>query len=857
MILRRLTVCLLALGTKQNAHPPDMSSDPSRSICAVCMAPGTDPARAVMKRQEESGEVRSGDRNPLLPDHCNLFKQHFAQFSLDRSSEAAFWMDSQARLIYVNEAACRSLGYTRNELLSISFHDIDVDFHAKGPLSSWSKLKQNQSLTFESHQRAKSGRVFPVKVTASCLEFEGRLYNCAFARDISERRSIEERQQVLLEIDQAADLSETLKELLETIHRQLGRIMDTSNFYVALYDEERDEYTFPFSSDPYDCFATFTREQLSRSLTDFVRRTGQPQFIDEETDKRLRAEGVIDLVGHPSKIWLGAPLRTSAGIIGVVSVQTYDGNFQFSRQDLELLNRVAEPIARVIERKRAEAALKESESRYRSILESMGDSIHVVDADLKIVLVNKTLRDWCRGLGVGPVHSNIHIKKAFPFLSERIIQEYNHVFESGETFVSEETTRLADKEVATETRKIPIIRGSKVTNVITVLRDVTDRKQLEEQLRQAQKMEAVGILAGGVAHDFNNILTGITGYAELALKGTDSGSQANRQLKEILDLSDRAGELTKQLLAFSRQQKLSPVIVSTNRLVEGTLRMLRRLIGEDVALSYELCAGSDLIEADTGQLEQVLMNLAVNARDAMPKGGHLTISTEEITIDLEQASGLDITPGPHVLINVADNGSGIDKTTCQRIFEPFFTTKEVGKGTGLGLSTVWGIIRQHGGHIAVESKPGRGTSFRIYLPRATGERDERVPARKALAPNGSEGILLVEDEEQLGTLIEEVLQNQGYRVFGTHSPQDAGEILKYHDEEIDLLLTDVIMPKESGPELFARLREESPKLKVLYMSGYPDRALAQSELLRPGIAFLQKPFGPHELGLKVREVLNS
>jgi len=286
--------------------------------------------------------------------------------------------------------------------------------------------------------------------------------------------------------------------------------------------------------------------------------------------------------------------------------------------------------------------------------------------------------------------------------------------------------------------------------------------------------------------------------------------------------------------------------------------MLRRLIGEDITLSYELNSSGDLIEADTGQVKQVLMNLAVNARDAMPKGGRLTITTEDAELGAKKATRLGVQPGPCILISFADNGTGMDEETRPRIFEPFFTTKGVGEGTGLGLSTVWGIIRQHGGHVAVESKLGKGTTFKICLPRALGEiEEEENPQQTSSTPGGSEGILIVEDEEQLASLIEEVLENQGYRVFCTSSPGDAREILKHHDEEIDLLLTDVIMPKESGPELFLQLQQQSPGLRVLYMSGYTDQALVQGDLLRPGTTFLQKPFGPHDLGLKVREVLRD
>ncbi len=389
--------------------------------------------------------------------------------------------------------------------------------------------------------------------------------------------------------------------------------------------------------------------------------------------------------------------------------------------------------------------------------------------------------------------------------------------------------------------------------------DVTERKSLEEQLRQSQKMEAIGRLAGGIAHDFNNILTGIIGYAQFLLDEAEEDSQASRDLRQIRDLGDRAARLTGQLLAFSRRQPLEPVVLNINSLVGDIARMLRRLIGENIELKFGPSDDLGNVRADPGQVEQVLMNLAVNARDAMPDGGRLTIETANVELDQEYAnSHPDAEPGPHVMLAVSDTGCGIDKDTRERIFEPFFTTKKNGKGTGLGLATVYGIVKQHNGNIYVYSEPGRGTTFKVYLPRvgaAVGppKSDSSIVERAA----GGETVLLVEDEDAVRDLAVRVLKRAGYTVLAAGRPSEAVRIFAEHAGEVDLLLTDVVLPERSGRELHEELTRSAPSLKALYTSGYSDGAVVNGDLLKEGTAFLQKPFTPSALAWKVREVLGG
>jgi signal transduction histidine kinase/CheY-like chemotaxis protein len=383
-----------------------------------------------------------------------------------------------------------------------------------------------------------------------------------------------------------------------------------------------------------------------------------------------------------------------------------------------------------------------------------------------------------------------------------------------------------------------------------------ERQELEDQLRQSQKMEAVGRLAGGVAHDFNNLLTGITGYTELALSQVADESVCS-DLRSIREFADRAAQLTQQLLAFSRRQPLEPASLDLNKLIHNTTGMLARLIGEDIELEFSPGADPAIVEADAGQIEQVLMNLAVNSRDAMPEGGRLLIETQHVRLDQVYADRhAGVTPGCYIMVAVTDTGHGMDKSSQERIFEPFFTTKERGKGTGLGLSTVYGIVKQHGGNIWVYSEPDYGTTFKIYLPSVEQIEQELATGRQPTVDlHGDETILLVEDEVAVGGAIIRALESYGYRVLSAGRPERALEVFAENVDTIDLLLADVILPGCDGRQLYQEMLDQRGGLRVLFMSGYTDKALTHNVVLEPGVPFIQKPFTPAQLARKVRAVL--
>ena len=513
------------------------------------------------------------------------------------------------------------------------------------------------------------------------------------------------------------------------------------------------------------------------------------------------------------------------------------------------------------ERRKAEAARAMAETRYWKLVEQVAAISYVaevgVEGQWKYVspqvesILGYTPEEWLAGstgwLRHIPAedHTVVHAaeeasKRGMPFHAEyRMTRKDGKVIWVSDTGVVVEGT---DKQ--------PVMEG--------ILLDITERKNLENQLQQSRKMEAVGRLAGGIAHDFNNLLTIIHGYTEMALQRSKAQPELHSEIERIGDASERAASLVRQLLAFSRRQVLQPKIVDLNAVVLGLDKLLRRLMDENVAM--RTVVGNELgkIKADPGQIEQVIMNLVVNARDAMPTGGRLTIETSNTHFDTRYTrENVTVEAGQYVMLAVSDTGVGMDAETQAHIFEPFYTTKASGSGTGLGLSTVYGIVKQSGGYIWVYSEKGKGTTFKVYLPKVEEGVEPQAPAPPLKETFGNETVLLVEDEADVRALTRMILAERGYQVIEAASPQDAKKLARQHAAKLDMLLTDVAMPGMSGRDLAKELTQQNPGLRVLYMSGYTFNMIAHGGTLETGIAFLQKPFTPAALLQKVRQVLDA
>ncbi len=514
--------------------------------------------------------------------------------------------------------------------------------------------------------------------------------------------------------------------------------------------------------------------------------------------------------------------------------------------------------AEIAQRKCTEAALRDSEARYRQLFHAITDPLFVYDRDtLAYLTVNEAAvaeYGYSYDEFLTMTIRDVRPPEDVPALLKMLAQAGTSLEQRGIWRHQKKNGDIINVEISA----YGLTFAGRPACLVQAC-NVTERQQLEEQFRQAQKMEAIGRLAGGIAHDFNNLITVIKGYSELLQSRITADDPASELLGEIYKAGERAGALTSQLLAFSRQQVLAPQTLNLNTVVSHTETMLRRLIGEDVILVTTLSPTLGSIKADPGQIEQVLMNLAVNARDAMPQGGTLTLATQTVQLDEAQCHRVaDLSPGDYVLLTVSDSGCGIDAATQTKIFEPFFTTKPVGKGTGLGLATVHGIVKQSGGYIAVESAVGQGTTFQIYLPLVAESVPEgRSQGRSSTLPQGTETILVVEDEDAVRALEIYVLQRCGYRVLEATNGQAALHLVEHEPDSIHLLMSDVVMPHLGGRELAAQITRTQPHCKVLFLSGYTDDAMIHHGVSKADVAFLQKPFTPSALAQKVRQVLDG
>jgi len=559
--------------------------------------------------------------------------------------------------------------------------------------------------------------------------------------------------------------------------------------------------------------------------------------------KLLPTTEVIFITGHAS---LTTAIQAINGLAFAYIVKPFE------------MSHLLMTVEQAVRKQRLAQALLDSDERYRFVTENIADAVFLLELDGRIALGNHRAE-----MITGYAQAELVGRAFFSLLPEAGAREARarlsdvRVGVKVSPFFEVELIQKDGARVLLEVHVTSVLKDGQPVARLGVARDITERRYLEDQLRQAQKMEGIGRLAAGVAHDFNNLLTAIGGRCYLVLNALTSENPIRREIEIIQDAAERAAKLTHQLLAFSRKQILDPCVLDLNATVTGIEPLLRRMIREDIEIATALDSAAGRVKADAGQIEQVLLNLAVNASDAMPNGGWLTLATGNVTLDEAYArTHAEVEPGPYVMLSVSDTGHGMTAEVQAHIFEPFFTTKEVGKGTGLGLATVYGIAKQSGGHITVHSEPGHGAAFKLYLPRVEEAPGTAEPARPTeITRRGSETVLLVEDDEPLRTLAREILSIQGYTVLDAISPSEALRLADVHPGPIHLLVTDVVMPQMNGRQVADHLLAARPGLKVLFMSGYTDAAIVEHGVLEPGTHFLQKPFTPDGLSRKVREAL--
>ena len=775
---------------------------------------------------EDRGEEGAGGSEGESAREMEALRQNeekYARF-FELVSDALFLIDKETgSILEVNAAAEALYGYSREELL----RKRNTDLSAEPGETSRATREERQHIPYRLH-RKKDGTVFPVEITASHFNWAGRQVHLAAIRDITDRKRVED---ALRESEEKFRLTfHTSPDSINLNRLSDGMFLDINEGFTQLTGYTREDVIGRTSldlniwNDPRD------RERLTQGL------------MSEGVVKNFEAE-----------------FRTKDGRIGTGLMSARILRIGQEAFTLSITREITE-------RKLMEKQLHESEEKLRLFIEHAPAAIAMFDCDMRYVFAS---RRWLSDFRltdkevIGRVHFEV-----LPQTRERWEPICRSCLYGASWRCDEDTIMREDgtlEWIRWESR--PWTSNDGLVGGIVIMSElITDRKQaeeqrekLQEQLLQAQKMESVGRLAGGVAHDFNNMLGVILGHAELSLDLTDAEDPRFYHISEIHKAAGRSAELTRQLLAFARRQTVSPRVLDLNDTVAGLLKMLRRLIGENIELVW--VPGRELwsVKIDPSQIDQILVNLVVNAHDAISGMGRITIETVNAEVhDLSLLDDPEFIPGDYVVMSVSDNGAGMNRDVLDHIFEPFFTTKEVGRGTGLGLATVYGIVRQNAGFVKVFSEPGQGTVFRIYLPRSSGELSKALPkAASKLLPRGRETLLVVEDDDAMLSMMKAILLQLGYNPLTAGRPHEALQLARDHVGDIHLIITDVVMPEMNGRRLVEHLMSVRPHMKCLYMSGYTADVIAHHGIIDKGVSFIRKPFSLSEIAFKIRETLDE
>ena len=647
------------------------------------------------------------------------------------------------------------------------------------------------------------------------------------------------------------------EEVLELACRELGRAFDLTQMVAALLNPDKTTATVvaQYLTEGQPLPIGETLEVADAPHFQYLLNHKAPLIMDNTQTHSHLATGTERLRRQGLASVMFLPLIFQDQVVGSLSLGDRKPR-AFSNEEISLAWNVADQIASVL----ARAQLDKERRQLSAAIEQTAESVIITATDSTILYVNpafEKISGYRRHEVIGRTPNILNSGRQ----DSGFYQELWSTIPTGKVWQGRFVNKRKDGTFYTEDATITPVRNENgdIANYVSVQRDVTHELQLEEQYRQAQKMEAVGRLAAGIAHDFNNLLTAINGFATLIQSELSAADPLQELVEKILHSGQRAADLVRQLLAFSRKQSVKPQVLNLNTVVNNMDKMLQRIIGEHIVFETILTPELWPVKADPSQLEQVIINLAVNASDAMPDGGQLIIETANVVISSDYAVGhLDTQPGEHVLLRVKDTGTGMSAEVKEHIFEPFFTTKEVGRGTGLGLATVFGIAKNINGHIWVESELGQGTTFNIYVPRVTAPTPiSFVSGLAAAIPQGMETILLVEDETLVRELAARVLRQQGYKVLDVEDGPKALQLVQHYGQDIHLLLTDVIMPQMNGKTLAEQLKTVQPELKILFTSGYTNNSITLRGVLEPGVMFIQKPFSPIDLTRKIRQVLDG
>lgn len=771
------------------------------------------------------------------------------------------------RFVDINQSGHDDLGYTRDEFLGLTVFDINPNQTPATLAALVRELRSKGHSTFESVHRRKDGSEFPVELSLSLVSKEQE-YFLAIARDISERvEAAEQRRQMESRCrEQRAALIalsegfQSAKDALWEITESAAQTLGAARASVWKLSEERSTLHCQCVYDTTSGTHSFGAEYATAESPDFLQAIESEKVLSVESiahNPRIDLSGA-GLFSADTSAVLSVGIHVKGRLHGILCVELRVPHRWLSNEET-FVTALANLLSLAFESDELWHLERENHLRAE-VLNATANSIMVTDTNGVIKWVNPA---FCQttgysleeAVGKNPreiVRSGYHDKSFYDNMWSTL--------QNGQVWQGETTNRRKDGTLYTELQTItPITDPSgRTTHYAAIKVDVSDQRELQKELIQAQKMESVGRLAGGVAHDFNNILTIIGCYSEMALSHTPDNSKIHGDLLQIHEAADRAASLTRQLLAFSRRQVLRPQIIDLNVVIKDCTRMLNRLVGDGIQIVSELEEQLGFINVDPGQVEQILINLIVNACDAMPDGGRITVESCELELDNEIGTiHPEMEPGKYVALIVSDTGTGMDSATRERIFEPFFTTKEQGKGTGLGLATSYGIVKQSGGSIYVYSEPDKGTTFKIYFPRLVDDTGSDMTARSSgqVVP-GIETVLLVEDDEALRVLAERILTAAGYTVLCATDGEHALAMVAKYQYPIHLLLTDIAMPHVNGPELAHILLKEYPDMAVLFMSGYTHAAATANGTLNPDNDLIAKPFTPSILTGRIREVLD-